>query len=58
MGGKYAGMTVNERLYSSGWMNKFDEAVEKKATKQVRTILEKVELTEGLIKPILEKLEL
>ena len=58
MENKYAGMTVNERLYVSGLMDEFDEAVEKKNTDKVRAILEKVELTEDSIKPILEKLEL
>ena len=58
MENKYAGMTVNERLYASGLMDEFDEAVEKKNTKKVRDILEKVELTEDSINPILEKLGL
>ncbi|MCB1948830.1 hypothetical protein [Nitrosomonas sp.] len=58
MKNKYAGMTVNERLYVSGLMGEFDEAVEKKDADKVRSILEKVELTEESIKPILEKLEL
>lgn len=58
MENKYAGMTVNERLYVSGLMDEFDEAVEKKDTEKVRAILEKVELTEESIKPILEELEL
>ena len=58
MDNKYVGMTVNERLYSSGLMDEFDEAVEKKDTEKVRSILERVELTEGSIKPILDKLEL
>jgi molecular chaperone GrpE (heat shock protein) len=55
---KYAGMTVNERLYVSGLMDEFDEAVEKKGTEKVRAILEKVELTEESITPILEELGL
>ena len=55
---KYAGMTVNERLYVSGLMDEFEEAVEKKNTDKVRAILEKVELTDDSIKPILEKYEL
>jgi len=55
---KYAGMTVNERLYVSGLMDEFEEAVEKKNTDKVRTILEKVGLTDDSIKPILEKYEL
>jgi hypothetical protein len=58
MDNKYAGMTVNERLYVSGLMGEFDEAVKKKNSEEVRAILEKVELTEASIKPILEKLEL
>ena len=58
MENKYAGMTVNERLYVSGLMDEFDEAVEKKDAEKLRSILEKVELTEGSIKPILDKLEL
>ena len=58
MENKYAGMTVNERLYASGLMDEFDDAVEKKNAEQVLSILEKVELTEDSIKPILEKLEL
>jgi len=52
---KYAGMTVNERLYVSGLLDEFEEAVEKKNTEKARAILEKVELTEDSIKPILEK---
>ncbi|UTA48059.1 hypothetical protein L1F30_00625 [Simiduia sp. 21SJ11W-1] len=58
MENKYAGMTVNERLYVSGLMGEFDEAVENKDTEKVRSILEKVELTEESIKPILDKLEM
>ncbi len=58
MENKYAGMTVNERLYVGGLMDEFDEAVEEKNTEKVRAILERVELTEESIKPILEKLEL
>ncbi len=58
MDNKYAGMTVNERLYVSGLMDEFDEAVKEKKTEMVRAILEKVELTEKSIKPILENLKL
>lgn len=58
MENKYAGMTVNERLYVSVLMNEFNEAVKKKNTDKVRSILEKVELTEESIKPILEELGL
>lgn len=58
MENKYAGMTVNERLYVSGLMDEFDKAVEEKNADRVRSILEKVELTEESIKPILEQLQL
>lgn len=49
---------MNERLYVSGLMGEFDEAVEEKSTEKVRAILEKVELAEDSIQPILEKLQL
>ena len=58
MENKYAGMTVNERLYVSGLMDEFDEAVEKKNTEKILCILEKVGLAEDSIKPILKKLAL
>lgn len=58
MKNKYAGMTVNERLYVSGLIDEFYEAVEKKNLDKVRELLEKVELDEESIKPILENLEL
>ena len=58
MDNKYAGMTVNERLHVSGLIGEFDEAVKQKKSEKVRAILEKVELTETSIKPILERLEL
>ena len=51
-------MTVKERLYVSGLMDEFDEAVKNKNIDRVRSILKEVELTEESIKPILEKLEL
>ncbi len=55
---KYAGMTVNERLYASGLMDEFDDAVEERNVERVRSILEKVELPEESIRPILEQLGL
>jgi len=58
MDNKYSGMTVNERLYVSGLMDEFDAAVQKKDAERVRAILEKVDLTEESIKPILEDLNL
>ncbi len=51
-------MTVNERLYFSGLMDEYDKAVEKKDAQKVHEILEKIELTEANIKPILEHLSL
>lgn len=58
MENKYAGMTVNERLFVSGLMDEFDEAVQKKDVLKVRSILTKVELKEESIEPILEQLSL
>lgn len=58
MSDKYGGMTVNERLYVSGLMDKFDNAVQKKDSKKAREILQKVELDEKNIKVILESLGL
>lgn len=55
MDNKYAGMTVNERLYVSGLMEEFEEAVKEKNTEKARIVLEAVELTKESIKPILEK---
>ena len=55
---KYAGMSVNERLYLSGLMDDFDKAVEEKDVDKVRGILNKIELTEESIKPILKNLGL
>jgi uncharacterized membrane protein YvbJ len=58
MEAKYDGMTVNERLYLSGLMDEFDKAVEAKNVDAVRTILQKVDLNDESIKPILEYLQL
>jgi hypothetical protein len=55
---KYKGMTVNERLYVSGYMDEFDKAVKEKDFQKVKLILEAVELNEESIKPILEQLSL
>lgn len=55
---KYAGMTVNERLYVSGLMDEFDKAVQERDVDKIRSILAKVELTEESIKTILEHLQL
>jgi hypothetical protein len=59
MDNQYKGMTVNERLYVSGLMEKFDTAVEKKDIDTILEILKKVEISnESQINPILEKLGL
>lgn len=58
MENKYAGMTVNERLYVSALMDDFDKAVEERDVEKIRRILSNVELTEESIKPILERLGL
>jgi len=58
MENKYAGMTVNERLYVSGLMDEFDKAVAGKNIDEAIRILKKVELTDVSIKPILEQLGL
>ncbi len=55
MDNKYAGMTVNERLWASGLMNEFERAIREKNTDAAVRILTKVELTEENIKPILVK---
>ena len=55
---KYAGMTVNERLYVSGLIDAFYEAVARRDAEEARRILEEVELTEESIRPILEDLGL
>ena len=53
---KYIGMTVNERLYVSGLMNAFDQAVDVRDVDKIRSILAEVELPEESIKPILDQL--
>jgi hypothetical protein len=58
MENKYAGMTVNERLYVSGLMDEFDKAVEERDVERICRILSNVELTEESIRPILEQLGL
>lgn len=56
---EFKGMTVNERLYVSGFFEKFNTAVRKKDIKKVIEILKAVEITdESSIKPILESLGL
>lgn len=54
MSDKFAGMTVNERLYVSGLMKKFDKAVKKKDVDLVISILKEVDLNDLSIEPILK----
>lgn len=55
---KYAGMTVNERLYVSGNLPTFEKAVKEKDIKKVVEILMSVELKDASIEPILKQLGL
>ena len=58
LGNKYKGMTMNERLYASNLIDKFDIAVKRKNVATIISILEEVELTEKSIVPVLENLKL
>ena len=48
--GKYSGMTVNERLYVSGLMEKYQEAVKQKDIDAAISILKAVDLGEENIR--------
>lgn len=59
MNNQYAGMTINERLYLSGQMIRFDSAVRRKDIKEVILILKKIEITdERSINDVLKSLGL
>jgi hypothetical protein len=58
MNNKYAGMTVNERLYSSNLDEDFYEAVKRKDFDKIVLILKKVEFNDDAIVPILEYFEI
>ncbi len=58
MDNKYKGMTVNERLYISGSLDEFDQAVKEKNIEKLILILKRVELTDSAIDPILKQLSL
>ena len=58
MDNKYAGMTVNERLYVSGLMDEFDKAVSEENTTEVIRILRMVELGQDSVNSILKQLGL
>ena len=55
---KYAGMTVNERLFISGLMDKFDIAVKNKNIDSLIAVLKEIELTDVSIDQILRQLHL
>ncbi len=46
---QYAGMTVNERLFVSGLLKKFDKAITDRDVMTVISILKTVELTDASI---------
>ena len=50
---KYKGMTVNERLWVSGLMDKYKKAVKEKDVDTAIAVLVEVELTDANINPIL-----
>lgn len=47
-------MTVNERLYVNGLIDKFDKAVKDRNIDKIKSILKKIELKDESIIPILE----
>ena len=58
MSTKYAGMTVNERLFIAGYLDEFDKAIKEKDIEKVISILKSVELPDSAIDPILERVGL
>lgn len=53
----YSGMTVNERLYHSGLMKKYDDAEKKKDIEKIKFILKKIKIDETSINAIIEKIK-
>ena len=51
---KYNGMTVLERLYISGQLEEYDNAIKEKNTEKVIKILHSIELNDRSILPILK----
>lgn len=51
---KYKGMTVNERLYLSGYMSEFDIAIENNDINKIYKILKSVELDDDSIEQIVK----
>jgi hypothetical protein len=58
MSNQYGGMTVNERLYVSGLIDKFDLAVKEKKIDEVISILRQVNLDDKNIEVIIVSLGL
>ncbi|CAN5592300.1 hypothetical protein BH20ACI4_BH20ACI4_22490 [soil metagenome] len=50
-----SGMTVNERLFLSGSVNEFDEAVAQKDEVKLKSILQKIYLSQENIQIIIEQ---
>ncbi|MDR2874526.1 MAG: hypothetical protein LBV44_01170 [Methylobacillus sp.] len=56
---QYEGMTVNERLYISGFMEAFDKAIKENNIVEITDILKKIEIAdESAITAILKNLRL
>ena len=51
---RYSGMTVNERLYVSGLIDKYYEAVNEKNVDAASSILKSVDLRENNVRAILK----
>jgi len=52
---KYDGMTVNERLYTSGLVTEFDKAVQRRDALSIIKILRRVDLGDAVsLKSVLE----
>ena len=58
MENKYGGMTVNERLYVSGLLDKFDKAVKERNVIEITNVLKSLELNDESINPILKHYKL
>ena len=51
-------MTVNERLYASGLLNKFDKAIEENDLNTLKDIVREIELDESYIETLIEHFKL
>lgn len=58
MNERYKGTTVNERLYLSGTLKKFDRAIEEKNIDEATRILKNVDVDDSSIKAILKQMGL